>query len=105
MILDTGTNPSLINRAAAEKMKLPRKAESLETLSGTIQAESVVLTGLDIGPLHASSLRVMVHDLTVMEQNLGISLGGIIGLDVLSSGTFTIDYPRRRSAFGLIPRN
>jgi predicted aspartyl protease len=103
MILDTGTNPSSISKEVADKLKLPRKAESLETLNGTIRAESVVLPGLDVGPLHAGSLRVIVQDLRFMEESLGISLGGIIGLDVLSTGTFTIDYARRRIVFGLVP--
>jgi predicted aspartyl protease len=103
MILDTGTNPSSINKRVADKLKLPRKAESLETLNGTIGAESVVVPSVDFGPLHAGSLRVIVQDLTFMEQSLGISLGGIIGLDVLSTGTFTIDYPRRRIVFGFVP--
>ena len=32
----------------------------------------------------------------------GISLGGIVGLDILSSGSFTIDYRRRKVVFGPI---
>jgi predicted aspartyl protease len=103
MIIDTGTSPSLISKAVAHKLKLPRMAKSLDTVNGTIQAESAVLPALDFGPLHAGSLHVTVHDLTFIEHSLGISLGGIIGLDVLSSRTFTIDYPRRRIAFGMIP--
>jgi predicted aspartyl protease len=105
MILDTGTSPSSISKTLADTLSLPRKAASLETLSGTIRAESVVLSGLDFGPFHAAALRVIVQDLSFLEQTLGISLGGIIGLDVLSSGSFTIDYPRKRIIFGAFPPN
>ena len=37
-----------------------------------------------------------------MERSLGISLGGIAGLDILSTGSFTIDYRRKKIAFGPI---
>ena len=37
-----------------------------------------------------------------MERSLGISLGGIAGLDILSTGSFTIDYRRRKIVFGPI---
>jgi hypothetical protein len=37
-----------------------------------------------------------------MERSLGISLGGIAGLDILSTGNFTIDYRRRKIVFGPI---
>ena len=37
-----------------------------------------------------------------MDRSLGISLGGIAGLDILSSGSFTIDYRRKKIVFGPI---
>ena len=37
-----------------------------------------------------------------MERGLGISLGGIAGLDILSTDSFTIDYRRRKIVFGPI---
>jgi hypothetical protein len=76
--------------------------ESLQTLNGTIQTESLILPGIQIGPLAASPIRVVVHDLSFMERSLGISLGGIAGLDILSSSSFTIDYRRKKIVFGPI---
>ena len=35
-----------------------------------------------------------------MERSLGISLGGIVGLDILRTASFTIDYRRRKIVFG-----
>jgi hypothetical protein len=37
-----------------------------------------------------------------MERSLGISLGGIVGLDILRTGSFTIDYRRKKIVFGHI---
>ena len=76
----------------ADRLKLRGETESLQTLNGTIQTQSLVLPRIQIGPLHARSIRVVVQDLSFMERSLGISLGGIVGLDILSTSSFTIDY-------------
>ncbi len=102
MILDTGTSPSAISRELASRLKLRGNTEVLVTLNGTVQAQSVVVPGIQVGPLHAESVRVVVQDLDFMEKSLGISLGGIVGLDILEAGCFTIDYKRRKIVFGPI---
>ncbi len=102
MILDTGTSPSAISQELADRLKLRGKTESLQTLNGTIQTQSVILPRIQIGPLSADSIRVVVQDLSFMERSLGISLGGIAGLDILSTGSFTIDYRRKKIVFGPI---
>ena len=102
MILDTGTSPSAISREMGGRLKLQGEPEPLQTLNGTIQALSVILPRIQIGPLHGESIRVMVQDLSFMERSLGITLGGIAGLDILSTGSFTIDYGRRKVVFGPI---
>ena len=100
MILDTGTSPSAISQQLADRLKLQGKTETLQTLNGTIQTQSLMLSSLQIGPLAASSIRVVVQDLSFMERGLGIPLGGIAGLDILSSASFTIDYRRKKIVFG-----
>ena len=99
LILDTGTSPTAISKEMADRLKLQGKTESLQTLNGTIQAQSVILPRIQIGPLHGDSVRVVVQDLSFMERSLGISLGGIAGLDILSTGSFTLDYRRRKIVF------
>jgi hypothetical protein len=105
MILDTGTNPSAISKGMGHRLKLQGNTESLQTLNGTIQAQSVILPRIEIGPLHADGVRVVVQDLSFMEWSLGIPLGGIAGLDILSSSSFTIDYRRKKIVFGPIATN
>jgi hypothetical protein len=102
MILDTGTSPSAISKEMGDRLRLQGNPEPLQTLNGTIQALSVILPRIQIGPLHAESARVLVQDLGFMERSLGVSLGGIAGLDILSTGSFTIDYRRRKILFGPI---
>jgi hypothetical protein len=102
MILDTGTSPSAISKEMGDRLRLQGNPEPLQTLNGTIQALSVILSRIQIGPLHAESVRVIVQDLGFMERSLGIPLGGIAGLDILSTGSFTIDYRRKKIVFGPI---
>ena len=102
MILDTGTSPSAISQELADRLKLRGKTESLQTLNGTIQTQSLILPSIQIGQLAASFIGVVVHDLSFMERSLRISLEGIAGLDILSSGSFTIDYRRKKIVFGPI---
>jgi len=105
MILDTGTSPSAISKEMGDRLKLQGNTESLQTLNGTIQAQSVILPRIEIGPLHADGVRVVVQNLSFMEQSLGISMGGIAGLDILGTGSFTIDYRRKKIVFGPIAAN
>jgi len=99
-ILDTGTSPSAINQSMAARLNVRGKARLLQTLNGTVQAQSVMLPRIQIGPLHADSIMGVVQDLTFMERSLGISLGGIAGLDILSTSSFMIDYRRQKITFG-----
>ena len=62
MILDTGTSPSAISTELAERLALHRTPELLQTLNGTIQAQSVIVPRVQIGSLDANSLRVLVQD-------------------------------------------
>jgi Aspartyl protease len=102
MIVDTGTSPSAISQKLADQLKLRGRTESLQTLNGTIQTQSFILPSIQIGPLAASPIKVVVQDLSFMERSLGISLGGIAGLDILSTGSFTIDYRRKKIVLGPI---
>jgi predicted aspartyl protease len=100
MMLDTGTSPTTINQVMADRLNVRGKAGLLQTLNGTIQAQSVMLPRIQIGLLHADSVTGVVQDLTFLERSLGISLGGIAGLDILRLGSFVIDYRRQMIIFG-----
>ena len=102
LILDTGTSPTVINQGMADRLNVQGKGALLQTLTGTIHVQSVTLPRIQIGPLHADSITGVVEDLSFLERSLGISLGGIAGLDVLRSGSFVIDYHRQKIVFGPI---
>jgi predicted aspartyl protease len=99
-ILDTGTSPTIIAKTIAAHLKLRGQTGLLVTLNGTTHGESLILPHLQIGPLQADSAKVVVNDLRSLEQTLGISLGGIVGLDILGTANFSIDYQRKKIVFG-----
>jgi hypothetical protein len=75
LILDTGTSPTVINQVMADRLNVRGKFGLLQTLTGTIQVQSVTLPRIQIGPLHADSITGVVEDLSFLERSLGISLG------------------------------
>jgi hypothetical protein len=106
LIVDTGSNPSTINEKIANRLKLSQTAESLETFHGTIPSRTAVVSRIQVGELHVESARVYVQDLQPLEKSLGISLGGVAGMDILSTANcFAIDYRKRKIVFGPIHKS
>ena len=103
VILDTGTNTSVISKKIANQLKLVGTSETLQTLTGSVHADSVIVPTVEFGVLRADSIRVIVQGLGQIERNLGISLGGIVGLDVVSARNLTIDYQIKKIVFGSMP--
>jgi hypothetical protein len=100
IMLDTGKNPSAISREIAEQLHLQGHIESLLFSNGKIQVESVLVPGIDVGAFHLAAAKVLVQDLSFLHQRIGVAIGAVAGLDVLSTRNFMIDYWRRKIVFG-----
>jgi hypothetical protein len=101
-ILDTGTTRTCIDRGLARQLALPLEAESVFRFDNQVRLNSTHLASLTLGPLQAENFIVNVADLS----HVGIShapIDAIIGLDVLESFPFQIDYEQMRVIFGPIP--
>src|SRR4051794_22494149 len=59
LILDTGTSPSAISQEMADRLQVRGQTETLQTLNGQIQAQSIILPHIQIGTLSADSIRVV----------------------------------------------
>jgi predicted aspartyl protease len=99
IILDTGKNPTAISPEMAVRLNLRGNPESLISSNGKIEVQSVVLPWIEIGALHVSSRKAVVQDLSFMQRSLDISIVAIAGLDLLSTGSFMIDYRKRKIIF------
>lgn len=100
MLLDTGTTTTAITKDLAKRLNLTGTVVETETLGGRVRSESITLPTLRVGPRQFNQLRAVVPDLTAIQQTLNVVLGGIVGMDVLGTGTLTIDYTRQKVIFG-----
>jgi predicted aspartyl protease len=100
MIVDTGTDPTIVNTEVADKLGLHGAMASQLTARGEVVALTASLPSIKIGGLRADSLRVVVQDLSFLQRNFGISVAAIVGVDLLRVGNFTIDYQHRKIIFG-----
>jgi hypothetical protein len=103
LIVDTGTDPSVIDRRIAQELHMAGAVGKLAVHDQVVDAEQAVLPSVQIGTLRAEFLPVLIRDLGFLQKDLGIRIDGIIGLDVLRLSNFTIDYTTRRIVFGAAP--
>jgi hypothetical protein len=103
LIIDTGTDPSVIDSRAAQELHMAGVVGKLGVHDQVIDAQQAVLPSVQIGTLRAEFLPVLVRDLTSFQQGLGIRIDAVIGLDVLSLSNFSINYTTKRIVFGAAP--
>jgi Aspartyl protease len=102
-LVDTGTNPTIVDEKIAEQLQLAPLTgmpNTLPVISGGVKAQFAVLPALQFGPIHRERLRVTVEDLSVFRDKVGTRIDAVVGLDVLGQSSFRIDYSRHRIFFG-----
>ena len=103
-LLDTGTAPSIINAKVVAQLELTTRPSKITVLGKVEPGLAAVIPEIDLGPICAVSLVAQARDLSRLESDLGISIAGIIGLDVLSKSSFRLDYDKREIEFGDVSR-
>jgi predicted aspartyl protease len=104
-LIDTGAVPSVVDRRIAKKLKLSGSNQSISVFSQSVQAQEVVLPDLELGPIRAERLPVLVRDLAFIEEGMGVRVDAMIGLDVLARSSFSIDYQAKKIVFGAVDRS
>ena len=107
-LVDTGADPTILDRRVAEELKLhPFAVGKVTDLNGVALGESAVLPDLQVGPIHSRNLTVLISDLSFLEKSLNVrtatspaaNIDGMIGIDVLGQNPFTIDYATKEINF------
>jgi predicted aspartyl protease len=98
-LIDTGTVPTLVSRRLAQRLALQGTEAEVGIWGTRTKIDLVTLPTLQIGPVNVGNLIVFAIDMQPMEQELGIRVDAIIGLDALSKTSFTIDYGRKVISF------
>jgi predicted aspartyl protease len=101
-LVDTGVNPTAVDRRIAKKLGLTGGSHMLSLFNQNTDVAVAVLSGLQVGPILAASVPVVIQDLSQLEEATGVRIDAIIGLGVLSLSSFSIDYRSRKMVFGPI---
>jgi hypothetical protein len=101
LLIDTGTDPTVLDKRVADRLhsKL-EEVVGLETIHRKVAAWRTTVPNVDLGPASPHNVAVVVQDLSFLEKGLGCRIDALIGLDVLSSTSFIIDYRARAITFG-----
>jgi predicted aspartyl protease len=100
LLLDTGSNPSMIDRSVSAKLGLKGTSRDLSFFNKSVTSESVTLPEIQFGPLRRQNTQVMVADFSEIGRGLGTRIDAVIGLDIFGGTNFTVDYAKRRISFG-----
>jgi predicted aspartyl protease len=105
LLIDTGTNPTVVDEATAQELGLEQIDQStvrVNVVDAMVPTYYSILPKLGVGPLSHEAMRVAVSNLSWLHDQAGIRVDAVIGLDVLSQVNFQIDYQSKRISFGAI---
>jgi predicted aspartyl protease len=99
-IIDAGTNPSVLDEWVARHLGLSGRKEKLRLVNREIDSTTVLIPSIRLGPLARESMPMLVQDLSFFQSKLGVRIDALIGLDILGTSSFEINYANRRISFG-----
>jgi len=102
-LVDTGASPTKVDPRIAEGLGLTASVPHTLTLfNQNLDVAQVVLPSLKLGPIRTESLPGVIVNLSHFEKILGVRIDAVIGFDVLSLSSFSIDYRAKQIVFGPI---
>src|SRR5262249_22940495 len=96
MLLDTNTDPSAIDTAAARDLGLAVGSKGSPATGGGTQTNTIystVLQNVEVGGIVARELAAATIDLTKLAEKLGRPIQGVLGYSFLKDRIVQIDYP------------
>jgi Aspartyl protease len=99
-IIDTGATATFIDCRIGKKLGLVSTSGSISHFNKITPVQWVAIPELQVGPLRAVGLSVPMVNLSYID--LASHVDAIIGLDVLRTSSFTIDYRSKRISFGAV---
>jgi hypothetical protein len=99
LLIDTGSFPSMVDGRIAKKLGVEIGVAETVVFDRKIRVLSAILSDVRVGPILANTVLAGVGDLSY----LGVpNVDAIVGLDVLTRSSFSIDYDHRLLTFGSI---
>ena len=98
-LLDTGATHTTIDRKLAQKLGLALRPDELISFDKIVRIDSARLPELSYGPEYFSDVPVVVQDMRYF-LTIGLRVDGIIGWDLLKTGSFRLDLAKKQVSFG-----
>jgi len=98
-VLDTGATHSAVSNKVANQLGLQRITGKVFNIDKMVQTEWAALPEVELGPIRASHVPVMVTNLDYF-KSLAIRVDAVIGLDLLRQRNFSIDFSEKKLRFG-----
>lgn len=98
MMLDTGTDPSVVDLTTAKELGLKLQPLGTRASGGGTEANLIYQTRLPfvaVGPLTVKNVETIALDLSKMSERLGKPLHGVLGHSLLNGRIVQLDYPHR----------
>jgi hypothetical protein len=102
-LLDTGATHTTIDRKLAQKLGLVLRPSEVVSFDKSLRIDCADLPELAYGPEHFSDVPVVVQDMRYFLA-IGLRVDGIIGWDLLRTGSFRLDFARKEVSFGPTPQ-
>jgi hypothetical protein len=102
-LLDTGANTTVLDPRLARRLHLDTTPTGVAVLSGCVKGGIATAPSVQFGPVRKDGVRVLVEDLSFIQDSLPFRIDAIVGLDVLGQSAFVIDYASREIRFGPAP--
>ncbi|MGO9084289.1 MAG: aspartyl protease family protein [Candidatus Sulfotelmatobacter sp.] len=99
-IVDTGAYPSVIDQKIATALGLKERDGAVAMVNRTVETKLATLPLVAVGPVRVEDVRVRVQDLSSIGKTLARRIDAVVGLDVLGTSSFSIDYRTKRLRFG-----
>lgn len=99
-LVDTGTNPTVVDQRVTRKLHLNGYKSKLPVVSGQVDTSELLVPDITVGPVTRTAVRVAVQDLSPLEKETGVRIDAMVGLDVLGFQSFRIDYLAQTVTFG-----
>ena len=104
LLIDTGSSQSVVDGCLARKLRLARSPRKISVFGSTVVTEEAALPSLQLGSLQAAPVPVVVRDLSYFRDLFSVQVDVIVGIDILSRGSFTVDYEARKLILGPVER-
>ncbi len=94
-ILDTGTTQTVVDKRVARKLGVRGLPRQVLTIQKHFEVESAIFSDLQLGPIQATNIPLLVADLAALTEFAG-AVDGILGLDLLLGSRISIDFTSKK---------